>query len=154
MRWLGDERLREPQPGVEWERERAEREARYGENETEQFLCIAEYLGTPPVELIGQANRRRAFFEEVLMSRRRDNVDWSVAKVKQVFAHRDAQHLTRVRELVLQVRAAIMKNFPSVLKAFKACRPSVRPPRGRAACPPVPVDLRRRTGFCGAVDQW
>ena len=35
-----------------------------GESETEQLLCIMEYLGPPPCDLLGKSSRRKVFFDE------------------------------------------------------------------------------------------
>jgi dual specificity tyrosine-phosphorylation-regulated kinase 2/3/4 len=34
-----------------------------GENETQQLLCIMEYLGVPPNEYLGKTTRRKMFFD-------------------------------------------------------------------------------------------
>eukprot|EP00939_MAST-03C_sp_MAST-3C-sp1_P001539 g1539.t1 len=65
-------------------------------------------------------SKRRAYFEETLLRRRRDNVNWEDTSIKLAFAHQDAAHLIRMQELALRVHVAIVRKYKSMLVAFRS----------------------------------
>jgi thiol-disulfide isomerase/thioredoxin len=64
-------------------------------------------------------SERCFIFETVLGCRRRDRVEWKGSTVEKIFSHSDEQHLLRMRELSLRVRAAVHATGKPLQKVFE-----------------------------------
>ena len=79
------------------------------------ILVLSAMRGAP------ESERRRAY-EELMMSRRRDRVEWSGAPVAEVFAHATEKNLIRLRDFAARVRRSISAKQLTLQSAFEACQ--------------------------------